>query len=261
MELPTTMSMAEKPSLNRLAWCIYGQPGIGKSTLFSKFPNALFLYTDPGLTFISAFKQPLLKWQDFKDAVKLLVAQPKPIYGIVVIDTVDLLYSMCVDSVCRARGIEHVSDEQWGKGYDIIDREFKVPIQQLVQLKDRGCGVAFISHATDIELRGRIVKTSKIIPAMKKGARTIILPLCDVIGYCGFSRSKSDDADTNSPRYLFFKPDETLEAKDRTKILPEKCLLNITSLKACFNNAPAVAKAPVAVQPKPAPKKVIGRKI
>jgi GTPase SAR1 family protein len=242
--LPTAMTMAEKPSLNKLTWMIYGAPGIGKSTLFSKFPNALFLYTDPGLTFISALKQPINKWTEFKDALKELVAQPKPAYGIIVVDTIDVLWTQCVEYVCRARGIEHESDEQWGKAYAIIEREFKIPIQQLCMLKSRGCGVAFISHATEIEVRGRIIKTSKVVPTLNKKARSIVMPLCDVIGYCGFSLNTKQDIDLASPRYLFFKPDETLEAKDRTTILPEKCLLDIEVLKKCFTGTTPV-KTPV----------------
>lgn len=234
--LPTEVNKAEIPVLNKLTWLIYGAPGIGKSTLFSKFPNALFLYTDPGLSFITTMKHPIDKWSAFKEAVKELHATVKPKYGIVVVDTIDLLWSMCVSYICTARGIEHQSDEAWGKGYDMIEREFKIPIQQLCMLKAKGCGVAFISHATEIEIKGRIVKTSKVVPTLAKAARRIVLPLCDVIGYCGFSMSQNQDVDLASPRYLFFKPDETLEAKDRTKVLPEKCLLDIDSLRKCFNS-------------------------
>lgn len=259
--LPTSKIQSEKPELNKLTWLIYGAPGIGKSTLFSKFPNALFLYTDPGLTFITAYKHPIEKWAAFKDAVKELIAQPKPAYGIVVVDTVDLLWSQCVEYVCKSRGIEHESDEQWGKAYAIIEREFKIPIQQLCMLKSKGCGVAFISHATEVEIRGRIVKTSKVVPTLAKKARSIVMPLCDVIGYCGFSLNQSQDVDLKSPRYLFFKPDETLEAKDRTTLLPEKCLLDIEHLKECFDSAPS-AQAPAPskkVEPKAVIKKIVRR--
>lgn len=257
--LPTTQSSAEVPSLNKLIWLIYGAPGIGKSTLFSRFPNALFLYTDPGLSFITAFKHPIDKWSAFKDAVKELSTQAKPQYGIVIVDTIDLLWAQCVDYVCKARGIEHMSDEAWGKGYDIVEREFKVPIQQLCMLKSKGCGVAFISHAMEIEIRGRIVKTSKVVPTMAKKARSIIMPLCDVIGYCGFSLAQNQDVDLASPRYLFFKPDETMEAKDRTMMLPDKCLLDIEAIKKCFNGAPrqVAAAEGLKTQPKPMVKKTI----
>lgn len=251
--LPTTKTLAETPQLNKLVWMIYGAPGIGKSTLFSKFKNALFLYTDPGLSFISGFKNPVESWKAFKDAVKELMAEKTPRYGIVVVDTVDLLWAQCVDHICRARGIEHQSDEAWGKGYDMIEREFKVPIQQLCMLKDRGCGVAFISHATEVEIRGRIVKTSKVVPTLAKKARGIVMPLCDVVGYCGFSLAQNQDVDLDSPRYLFFKPDETLEAKDRTKVLPNKCLLDIGELEKCFGPR----AAPAAVVGKQGPKRLI----
>lgn len=248
--LPTEVSKAEVPSMNKLIWLIYGAPGIGKSTLFSKFPNALFLYTDPGLSFITAMKHPVEKWNQFKEAVKELSANPKPKYGIVVVDTIDLLWSMCVSYICTARGIEHQSDEAWGKGYEMIEREFKVPIQQLCMLKAKNCGVAFISHATEVEIRGRIVKTSKVVPTLAKAARKIVLPLCDVIGYCGFSLSQNQDVDLASPRYLFFKPDETLEAKDRTKVLPDKCLLDIEVIKKCFNEPKATVSKPASISKK-----------
>jgi hypothetical protein len=85
----------------------------------------------------------------------------------------------------------------------------------------------------------------------------MVLPLCDVIGYCGFSLTNTQDVDLNSPRYLFFKPDETLEAKDRTGVLPDKCLLDADHLKKCFEGG---APAKVATKPTPNVVKKIIRK-
>lgn len=55
----------------------------------------------------------------------------------------------------------------------------------------------------------------------------MIAPLCDVIGYAGFTVTKADESNPDGiGRVIHFNPDETHDAKDRTGMLPEKCKLD-----------------------------------
>jgi len=213
--LPTEQTI-EGASINELIWLVYGAPGIGKSTFASEFDAPLFLHTDPGLRFIKAFKQPIDSWLRFKEVVEELLAEQPTRYSTIVIDTVDLLFRMCRKYVCKKRGISHPSDEEWGKGYDMVRDEFEIPLTRLALLP---YGVIFISQDKEIEIRGRVVKTNKIVPALARQAKELVAPLCDVIAYVGYEENAADDP--GAERFVTFRPQEALEAKDRTSLLPD----------------------------------------
>lgn len=175
----------------------------------------MFLHTDPGLRFIDAFKLPISSWTHFKNVVEHLSDNTPTIYSTIVIDTVDLLFRMCRKAVCKRRGIQHQSDEEWGKGYDMVRDEFELPLSQLSLLP---YGIVFISHSKEVEIKGRVVKTTKTVPSLTRQAKDMIAPICDVTAYVDYEDSAADDPDAD--RYITFKPSGTLEAKDRTSLLP-----------------------------------------
>lgn len=235
IELPKKPTL-DGARLSQLKWMIYGSPGIGKSTFFSKMIDGdrkpLFLNTDPGLRFLNVMKLPILSWGQFVNAVDTLVQNPSPLYSVVVLDTVDVLFRMCRKFVCDREGINHVSELEWGKGGDMVRDQFDLQIAKLALLDQYGIGLAFISHSKDVEVRGRAVKTSKVMPTMMNGAYSAIAPLCDVIGYAGFSVEKVTKENPDGiGRVVHFAPDETYDAKDRTGMLPAKCKLDFDVVK------------------------------
>lgn len=231
--LPTKQTL-EGSRLHEMKWLIYGPAGIGKSTFLSRAAAAgrspLFLHTDPGLRFIKAYKKPILGWPQFQDVAGGLVRAAErgdalP-YSMVVLDTVDILFRQARKYVCDKRGIEHISDEEWGKGYDIVRDEFELQLARLAALDQYGIGLGMISHSKDVEIKGRAIRTNKIVPTVPSQAYAMISGLCDVIGYCGYSNERADRQDEGLGRMIHFEPDETFEAKDRTGLLPKKCKLD-----------------------------------
>ncbi len=157
----------------------------------------------------------------------------------IVLDTADLLFRMCRKEVCLKKNISHVSDLEWGKGYDLVRDEFEQTISLLARwCDDRGVGLAFISHSKDVDIRGRTQKTNKLVPTLPKQCHDILAPLCDIIGYAGFTQEKADRAaDGEMGRVILFTPDETVEAKDRSGLLPEKCKLDWEAVKECLEGS------------------------
>lgn len=220
LTLPKTATY-EGASMQEMIWLIYGPPGIGKSTFVSQCQDVLFLSTDPGLRFIKTLKQPVTGWLHFKRIVKFLETNRPAEYKALAIDTVDPLFIMARKYVLDKRGIEHQSDEPFGKAYDLVTSEFMLEMMKLTKLP---YGLFFLSHSKEVEIRGRAMRTSKIIPSLPSQAYKVLAPLADIIAYYGFGEESADAKDLT--RKMQFQPSETVEAKDRTKGgLPESLVI------------------------------------
>lgn len=193
------------------SWLFYGPPKIGKSTLASEFPgDVLFLTTEDAHRHLSIYKRPIADWSDFQRAVKE-IKQSKQRFTTVVVDTLGNLFTQCREDVCSKRQIEHPADEEWSKGWDILLHQFMLGLIQLFQLE---CGIILIAHEKKVEVKMRGIKLDKTMPALPTTCMRAILPLVDIIGYCGFSKEDPTE------RRVIFEPCETLYAGDRTGRLP-----------------------------------------
>lgn len=194
---------------------IYGPPKIGKSTLASTFPKALFIATEEGLRFLPVMKVSCGDWLKFKDIVKQLrKPEAKEHYRTIVFDTIDLLYQACEQHVCDVHKLTHPSEEEWGKGWSMVKDEFQTGMRILGA---EGYGMVFISHHKEIQATIRAAKRTKIVPSMTGTARRVILPLVDFIVYM----SSDVDVPEKNIRRLYTMPTLDFEAGTRQAFFPE----------------------------------------
>jgi hypothetical protein len=168
MTLPTEKNTPGQNPLNK-TMLIHGERKVGKSTFVAKlFPDAVFFQVDPtGLEELEVYKTNITTWQEFLDAgldlVKYLRANPPGsescLYEAICVDTVDELSRMCTDHVLAdlnggpvGKGFKHVSDWDFGKGYDAITEEFRLRVGKLCAL---GMPVVFISHSKERTKKSR----------------------------------------------------------------------------------------------------------
>jgi hypothetical protein len=211
VELPTELSVP-KEELGAYSIILYGEEKIGKTTLASKFPNAFFLMCEPGGKALSIYQKPVTSWMEFKAYLSLIEDEPHN-FETVVVDTVDILFTMCSNYVCQKLVIEHPSDEAYGKGWKALRDEFTETMIRMHQLE---CGLLFLSHATEKEITRRNGETShRIIPTMAKQAREILEGLCDIIAYYHFNAS--------SQRELQLEGDDLISAGCRLEHAFQKC--------------------------------------
>lgn len=196
---------------------IYGDPGSGKSTFASKFPDAIFIPTEPGLNFLEVNQitdddgNPKIArdWNELIEAVKLLCTTEHN-FKTIVIDTIDNAFEFCALHVLKARGLEHETDEAYGKGFGMVKREFSKVINFVA---NSGFGLVFISHEKSSQREERGVKREYIDSSLSNQARVFINGLVDFIFYC----SMDDDGN----RLMRTKASLNINAKDRSGILPE----------------------------------------
>lgn len=216
-----TESILLTTDMKQMKWLLYGPPGVGKSTFFSGADDILFLTTDGGHKFIRSMNRPIENWLMFKKYVKALTVDRPKQYKAIGFDVVDGLFQMCNKYVCEKRGIEHISDEQWGKGYDLLTLEFISPFLQIIGLEQYG--LFFLSHSIEVEKKTRLSTVTKTVPTMKRKAFELLQPIMDIISYYGFDGSMTEDGEP--VRRMYFQPTESMEAKDRTKRLPESMVI------------------------------------
>lgn len=260
--LPTAKTDVVKDP-NAVRYYIYGAPGVGKTTLAASFrkrlpdgrvAEPLFMCTEEGVGFLSVYKTVIPDWAKFKQALKeLSEADPNAErFSTVVIDTVDLLFTMCEKFVCEAKQIAHPSDLEWGKGWAALRDEFQVVLSYLSRMKQ---GLVLIGHAKVWEKKERGTTVTCVQPNLSGTGRRVVLPIVDVIFYAEVIEVVDPKTgQVVQRRVLRSEPNETVEAKDRTSRLPAVMPMDYAELEAYItgskgrNQPPAAAPAATQAQ-------------
>ena len=126
----------------------YGPEGIGKSTIASRFPDALFIDTEGGTDHIDVARVDPApeKWEELLNTVKEVIADPS-VCKTLVIDTMDWAEQLIVEYILRTRGLQSIEDAGYGKGYTYIGEEMAKLLDLLNQVKDAGIHVVILAHA------------------------------------------------------------------------------------------------------------------
>ena len=232
MALPTKKTEVVKRFEDEIT-LIYGAPKIGKSTFCAGFENALFLDSEIGLNNLSTYRVGIDSWETFIATYKELREQVKSgkcMFKPLIFDTIDNLYQMCMDFVCKKNGLKHPSDLEFGKGWNMVKTEFNMAMQAYRALD---LGVVYISHAEGIEIKSRTGNYTRYDVSMPGQANKVIVPSCDIIMFAHMVQDK----DGVEHRVLETKPSQFWNAGDKTGKLPETLPLNADAFMKAFNEA------------------------
>ena len=129
---------------------IYGQEGVGKSTVGAAAPNPIFVQTEDGLGEIDTAKFPLAKnLNDVLAALNALRDEPHD-FQTVVLDSADWLERLIWDQVCAEFGVRSIekADGGYGKGYVHALGHWRKVVALLNDLREtRGMIVIVIAHS------------------------------------------------------------------------------------------------------------------
>jgi hypothetical protein len=177
------LTLPEEPNvpssvLSDYTMLLYGAKKIGKTSLASRFPNAIFLALEPGTKALSVFSRPVKNFNELLEYVELLEKDTR--FATIVVDTVDIAYEYAFEYICKKKSIAHPSEEDdFGATWGEIKAEFKKIVLRLMSI---GKGIIFISHDTErkIELRdGKEVE--RVQPTMSSQAMGVVEALVDII--------------------------------------------------------------------------------
>ena len=126
---------------------ITGTEGIGKSTLASHAPDALFIDTEGGTDQIDTRRISGLKtWDELKAVVDEVIATPSCCRTLV-LDTADWAEGMCIRHICTKFKVAGLESLGYGKGYTYLYEEFGTLLEKLNKLIPLGISVIIIAHA------------------------------------------------------------------------------------------------------------------
>ena len=228
--------------------CLYGEPGVGKTSLAVSFPKNLLLGFEHGWNAQSnIFAVDIPNWREFKLYIKQL-AKPelKERFNTISIDTIGLAWDRCVEFICDKNGVDKIGEIPYGAGYAEASKEFEDAIVKITQL---GYGIVIIAHSdvhmeADPENENTEVKV--LGPAIPKRAYNIVNRLVDIIAYIGVDKAGS--------RWLYLRSTPTITAKSRFRYTPPRIPMSYDELVNAIanaieeeaNNGGAVTDAPIA---------------
>jgi hypothetical protein len=192
--LEGTLTLPFEPSvvsnnINDYFVYIHGVPKIGKTTLATEDGPALLLTFDPENKSKALYQRHCPDWNHVSIYLTKLQElaywserEPNNFqypYKKVVLDGMDLMYRYCQEWCERKLVVNHIGEEGFSRGWDLLHFTFRSTIQQFMALPG-GCW--FISHSEwkDIKTRNGPGGT-KLVPDAKGYGGKVISALADVV--------------------------------------------------------------------------------
>jgi hypothetical protein len=169
LELKMTTEMAA-PSL---VLCVYGQGGIGKTTLAASAPNPVFIDAEEGTKGlgsrgISVPVYQVKSWKEVQEAWGLI--KNNPAFETVVVDPIGAFLNLLIDEV--KGGNSDMSLRLWGTAKERM-RKF------IWAVKLSGRHVIFIAHEGKDKDEEKILRSPELAANLSKE----LINLCDVVGH------------------------------------------------------------------------------
>jgi len=180
----------ESEPLERLedfSFWIYGPPKIGKTTLTQQWRGVIHGMAEDGAKALRLFKFDITDWEAAVAFLRLVRKTTK--FDNVTLDTVEALYAHSWDYHLAKMGIEHPSDEGYGKGWDGVNKPFRQLLRGFLGLRDKG--TVLVSHA----VRGTRPladgdEVEDVHPNLSGKTLELVAGMVDVIGYYHFRRGE-----------------------------------------------------------------------
>lgn len=142
----STISKTSMPQA--IQFVVYGNAGVGKTTLASQAPKPIFIQTEDGAGNLQVDAFPLA--ESYDDVLGMLDAlgQQDHDYKTVVIDSIDHLEPLVWEKICSERGWKDIEAPGYGKGYLAAMEYWRKILERLQGLREfKHMHVILIAHS------------------------------------------------------------------------------------------------------------------
>ena len=221
---------------------VYGPGGVGKTTLASEFPDAIFIQTEDGagnLEVTSFSEKPLTKFREVEEAIELLYGEEHQ-FKTLVVDSLTRLEPMIWAATCEQHKWASIEEPGYGKGYVEAEGLWQRFLRGLDALREnRGMTIVMIAHEgiqgfQDPERESY----DRYVPRLHKRAEALVRESSDVVGFLnqvvqinkeskafGGKNDYVAKASGSGQSALHLQPRPAYAAKNRFD-MPERILIN-----------------------------------
>lgn len=242
---------------------IYGVEGVGKSTLASKFPKAIFLDTEGSTdkyNFVERYPTPT--------SIAMLVDECNDIatsgeYQTIVIDTFDKVEQMIADELCTKSNKQSLEDFGYGEGYSKLDELVGKLLNFFQDLVNKGINITILAHAKTKNFDSPLGDGSYTRYELKLGAKTtqrtasFLKEWADMILFCNYKVQVIENKDKKKHGYggercMYTTHSPAYDAKNRFG-LDNELPLDFKSIEHIFkmNQSQSKNEQPIDVNLKP----------
>ena len=242
---------------------IYGVEGVGKSTLASKFPKAVFLDTEGSTdkyNFVERYPTPT--------SIAMLVDECNDIatsgeYQTIVIDTFDKVEQMIADELCTKSNKQSLEDFGYGAGYAELDERVGKLLNFFQDLVNKGINITILAHAKTKNFDSPLGDGSYTRYELKLGAKTtqrtasFLKEWADMILFCNYKVQVIENKDKKKHGYggercMYTTHSPAYDAKNRFG-LDNELPLDFKSIEHIFkmNQSQSKNEQPIDVNLKP----------
>lgn len=239
-----SLSIRKGPQKRAYRTIIYGPEGIGKSTLASKFPNAVFIDYEHGTDTmdVARFETP----SSFEETIHLLnsIAQ-EDICKTVILDTADKLEQIITKHVCDSKGLKSIEDAGYGKGYTYLLESWIELLKVLDKVIESGKNVVLVAHAQmrKFEQPDEMGAYDRWELKLSKKTAPIIKEWADMLLFCNYKTTVTEDPKTKSKkavggkRVMYATHSPVYDAKNRFG-LPDSMEMDFEEIAHVFSDVP-----------------------
>ena len=205
---------------------LFGPPGIGKSTLFTKAPNPIYIPCERGLDFITVDKLPRPK--DLREFYGFLVAlqNDEHDYKTIVIDTGDGLENLIWERVCSEGHVKSIEEYAggYGKGYTRAREIWTGILNHLTEISEK-TAVWIICHSHMKSVNDPIVGTpydayemklqTKSVEIVRQMVDLILFAKMEVVVNKDTPKARKGRGIVTEDRTIYCNPVTGVECKNR----------------------------------------------
>jgi hypothetical protein len=229
---------------------IYGDEGIGKSTLATQFPAPLVLDTEDGTHHLDVARVSVHDWKTLTLAVTELAVNAQG-FQTIVIDSADWAEKLLIEWLLKTSGKKSIEDFGFGKGYTMVAEHWTRFLASCDVLVSHGINVVWVAHScvkrvsppdqTDGYDRYELKLTRQVSPLLREW--------CDLLLFCSYKMKLVEGGDGRlkaqggKERVMHAEHSAAWSAKNRFG-LPAEMPMEIGQLAGIFGATPAKPKAP-----------------